>query len=232
VSTVKAIATRVARWFSAFVAGAVAFCVWFSWKWGAHYAGIWWRTVRERLEAGDTTINQTSWVMRDRWETLRHVWDGPRLRQDELPTILGIIGSAGVAIILLRVPGAVLAGWLGRIAIRRDLISCGPGMARRLGRRTYADGAWRWTIPAAIAWGAGVAFINHLWLFSEFLPTPRMRTIAAASAVAILPLIDIPCSLRWARHLINNDIRGRQRLCRWCGFDITRPATGVCPECG
>lgn len=231
-SAVKTIATRAFVWLIPFMAGVIAFGVWFAWKWGAHDAGVWWRTVRERLDAGDTTINQASWFMRDRWETLGRVWDGPKLHKDELPSILGVIGVACMAVILFRVPGAVLAGWLGRRAIRRDMVACDPALARRLGRRTYVDGVWRWTIPAAIAWGAAVALMNHLWFFSEFLQTPRTRIIAMASAVVVLPLIDIPCSLRWARHLISTDIRGRQRLCRWCGFDITRPAIGLCPECG
>lgn len=229
---IRAIRSVVAVVVLSLATAAAALLVWFGWKWGAHYAGVWWRGVRARLEAGDTTINQASWWMRDRWTTLRGMWDGPKLDADSLPEILTVIGAAGAAVLILRLPGAILAGWLGRRAIRRDAILCDPALGRRLGRRVYLDGALRWSVPLGIIWGAGVAFANHLWFFSEYLQTPPSRVVAMALPVIVVPMLDVPLSLRWARHLITKDIRGRQRMCPWCGYDVTSVGEGVCPECG
>ncbi len=215
-----------------FVAATAALAVWFGWKWGAHYAGVWWRGVRERLEAGDTTINQASWWMRDRWETLGRVWDGPKINSDSAPQVLAVIGGASVLFLLLRMPGAVVAGWLGRRAIRRDGILCEPALAKSLGRRVLVDGALRWVVPAGIAVGAAMALVNHLSNFGDYLMSRESRMVAMLCTPLAFLVVDVPCSLRWSRHLIAKNIRGRQRMCRWCGFDVTSLGKGMCSECG
>jgi len=207
--------------------------VWFAWKWGAHYAGVWWRGVQERITAGDTSINQASWFMRDRWHALNGVLDPPTLDRSSAIEMSIAIGVLTSLVLMLRLPGAVLAGWLGRRAIRRDSILYDAALARRLGRRVYADGARRWSIPLGIACGVFVALLNHLWQFGDFLSAQQDRMIAVACVPLMFLVADVFCSLRCTRHLLTAAILGRQTLCTSCGYDVTGRAAGnVCSECG
>src|SRR5262249_13452455 len=118
--------------------------------------------IYNALVAGDTNIDQAATRMS---ANTRVFLMGGAMQPFGYEDVLILMLSAGMlalGLMVVRAPAAVLAGFLGRRAIRRENILCRAEVRGTLGRRVYQDGFLRGAMIASVVAGLVLTLAGHV----------------------------------------------------------------------